>query len=53
MVNVALVEQLRGPSHQESAAVNVNTLALTPAEHERIIMKYSTPHQWVAMAIES
>jgi stress-induced morphogen len=46
-VNAAFAKQLREPSHQEPAAVNVNTLAMTPAVYERVLSKYSTPHQWV------
>jgi hypothetical protein len=68
MVNAVLAkaEQLRGPSQDQQVPaaaaaaaaagvnVNVNTLmAMTPAEHERVVSKYSTPHQWLAMAMES
>jgi hypothetical protein len=52
MVNVALAEQLQGQS-PEVQAVKVNTLAMTPAEHTRIMSKYESPGQWVAMVLES
>jgi hypothetical protein len=52
MVSAVLAERLRGPSHQVQA-VNVYTLAMTPAEHERIMSKYDTPNQWIAMVVES
>jgi acid stress-induced BolA-like protein IbaG/YrbA len=52
MVSAVLAEQLRGPSHPVQA-VNVNTLAMNPAEHERIMSKYDTPNQWIAMVVES
>jgi hypothetical protein len=48
MVNVVLAEQL-----QEVQAVKVNTLAMTPAEHARVMSKYESPGQWVAMVLES
>jgi hypothetical protein len=54
MVNVVLAEQLRGPSHSHQVqAVNVNTLAFNPAEHVRIMSKYDSPNQWIAMLVES
>jgi stress-induced morphogen len=54
MVDVVLAEQLRGPSHSHQVqAVKVNTLAMTPAEHVRIMSKYDTPNQWIAMVLES
>jgi acid stress-induced BolA-like protein IbaG/YrbA len=49
MVDVVLAEQLQGPSQ----AVKVNTLAMTPAEHARVMSKYESPGQWVAMVLES
>lgn len=54
MVNVVLEEQLQQgrPSHQVQA-VSVNTLAMTPAEHTRIMSKYDNPDQWIAMVAES
>jgi hypothetical protein len=48
MVNVVLAEQL-----QEVQAVKVNTLAMTPVEHVRVVSKYESPGQWVAMVLES
>ena len=48
MVNVVLAEQL-----QEAQAVKVHTLAMTPAEHARVMSKYESPGQWVAMVLES
>jgi hypothetical protein len=54
MVNEVLAEQLQGPSHShEVQAVKVNTLAMTPAEHTRIMSKYESPGQWIAMVLES
>jgi hypothetical protein len=49
MVNEVLAEQLQGPSQ----AVKVNSLAMTPAEHTRIMSKYESPGQWIAMVLES
>jgi stress-induced morphogen len=54
MVDVALAEQLRGLSHaHQIQAVHVNTLAMSTAEHMRIMSKYDTPNQWIAMVLES
>jgi hypothetical protein len=58
MVNVVLGEQLQAPSppadqEVQEAVVNVNTVALSPAEHVQMMSKYQTPYQWVAMEVEA
>jgi hypothetical protein len=40
---------LEEPLKAQPAVQRIQTVALTPDEHARLVSKYSTPNQWIAM----